>query len=211
MFYLDQRNEGDGLDMLVALPDAYAKLVLFDPQYRAGLNHLSYGNEGARQKGRAELQAMSGPLIGAFEWEIERILTPSGYVMQWLDKFDLCTPPPISFLTGGMRKVDLVTWNKMKMGMGYRSRRQAEYLLVWQKPPIKAKATWRDHGIPDVWSEKIVERRHTHQKPSGLIQRLIEAVTDPGDLVVNPCAGSFCTMDVALACGRHFLGCDLKG
>jgi site-specific DNA-methyltransferase (adenine-specific) len=27
----------------------------------------------------------------------------------------------------------------MKMGMGYRTRRESEYLLVLQKPPLKAK------------------------------------------------------------------------
>jgi site-specific DNA-methyltransferase (adenine-specific) len=58
---------------------------------------------------------------------------------------------------------------------------------------------------------RLENRRHTHQKPSGLMRRLIEAVTEPGDMIVNTCAGSFATMDVALPCGRQFLGCDLKG
>jgi len=79
-----------------------------------------------------------------------------------------------------------------------------------QKPPIRAKGTWkRSPCIPDVFPEKITERRHTHQKPSFLHRQLIEAMTEPGDVVVNPCAGSFAVMDAAHACGRHFLGCDI--
>jgi site-specific DNA-methyltransferase (adenine-specific) len=210
MFNLDRRNEGDGLEMLIGLPDACTKLVLFDPQYRAVLDAMGYGNEGARQGARVALPQMSEGLIGSFGWEVERILAPSGYCLLWVDKFMLCTPPKVEILAG-MDIVDLITWDKQTFGMGYRSRRRAEYMQIYQKPPVRAKATWKDHGIPDVWPEKIRDRKHPHQKPSGLIRKLIEATTDAGDLIVNPCAGSFATMDVALACGRHFLGTDLKG
>jgi hypothetical protein len=44
---------------------------------------------------------------------------------------------------------------------------------------------------------------------SGLMRRMIEAVTEPGEMIVN-LRGSFATMDVELECGRHFLGTDLK-
>jgi hypothetical protein len=37
---------------------------------------------------------------------------------------------------------------------------------------------------------------------------LIECLTDPGDVVVNPAAGGFSTLDAALSVGRHFLGCE---
>jgi hypothetical protein len=33
-------------------------------------------------------------------------------------------------------------------------------------------------------------------------------VTQPGDLVVDPAAGSFAVMHVAMAMGRDFIGCD---
>ena len=44
--------------------------------------------------------------------------------------------------------VDLIAWDNLRPGNGYRSRRRGGYLLVLQKPPLRAKATWRDHGIP---------------------------------------------------------------
>ena len=46
-------------------------------------------------------------------------------------------------------------------------------------------------------------------KPAGLIARLINAVTRPGDLVVDPPAGSFVVMHAARALKRGFIGCDL--
>src|SRR5262249_44716902 len=53
--------------------------------------------------------------------------------------------------------------------------------------------------IPDRWPEKIIKPRsqHPHIKPIGLISALIEAITSPGDLVVDPAAGSFVVMHAA--------------
>jgi site-specific DNA-methyltransferase (adenine-specific) len=82
-------------------------------------------------------------------------------------------------------------------------------LLVLQKPPIRARATWRDHSIPSRWVEKVDRKLHPHIKPIGLIKRLIGAVTQPGDLAVDPAAGSFVVMHAAHQLGRNFVGCDL--
>jgi site-specific DNA-methyltransferase (adenine-specific) len=78
-----------------------------------------------------------------------------------------------------------------------------------QKPPLVAKATWRDRGICNRWPEKIDRKIHPHVKPIGLISRLIAAVTKPGDLVVDPAAGSFVVMHAAHRLCREFVGCDI--
>ena len=80
--------------------------------------------------------------------------------------------------------------------MAIGARRRGDYLLVLQRPPLRAKATWRDHGIPSRWAEKVDRRIHPHAKPAGLITRLIVAVTEPGDLVIDPAAGGFTVMRV---------------
>jgi hypothetical protein len=103
--------------------------------------------------------------------------------------------------------VDLIDWDNLRMGMGYRTRRRGDYVLVLQKPPITA-TTWSDHGIPSRWPEKVDRKIHPHVKPAGFIERLIGAVTHPGDLVVDPAAGSFVVMHVAMEIGRQFIGCD---
>jgi site-specific DNA-methyltransferase (adenine-specific) len=59
--------------------------------------------------------------------------------------------------------------------------------VVLQKSPLKAKATWRSHAIPDRWLEKVDRTTHPHVKPIGLINALIEAITIPGELVVESC------------------------
>jgi site-specific DNA-methyltransferase (adenine-specific) len=63
-----------------------------------------------------------------------------------------------------------------------------------------------------VWEEKVIsvsKRRHPHQKPKELIKSLIEATTEPKDLVIDPCAGSFVVLKVCQELNRNFLGVDL--
>jgi len=201
---------GDALALLQSLPDSCTPLVFFDPQHRTALDKLQYGNEGLeRQKARAALPAMSSDYIDACCRESMRVLRPSGYLMRWIDVFGLCTGQHLRIVGETCQCVDLIAWDSLRQGMGYRSRRRGDYLLVFQKSPIKAKSTWCDHAIPDRWPEKVDRKTHPHIKPIGLITRLIAAVTQPGDLVVEPAAGSFVVMHAAHALGRNFVGCDL--
>lgn len=218
---INRRNKGDGLTLLGSIKPNSIKLVFFDPQYRQVMDKLKFGNEGARQKRRAELPQMYPHVIRDFGMNIESILKPSGYCCVWMDKFMLCNfriedvfgpdpadPTPVE---SQMNIVDLITWDKRRFGMGKRSRRQGEYLMILQKLPVRAAATWTDHGIPDVWQEKIYNRDHVHRKPVELQKRIIKATTKRGDIVVDPCAGSFSVLEAARAAGRRFLGCDIKG
>lgn len=205
---INGRNRSDGQDLLRRLADDAFPLCFFDPQYRGVMEKQRYGNEGARQKGRAQLQQMSDEQISSFLKDITRILTPSGHLFFWTDKFHLCTGVSPWFDAAGLQVVDLVTWNKLRMGMGYRTRRQSEYLVIAQKAPTRAKGVWAVHNIPDVWDEK-VGRDHPHAKPIGLQSRLIEAVTAPGDTVIDPAAGGYSVLAAANAVGRSFLGCDV--
>jgi site-specific DNA-methyltransferase (adenine-specific) len=71
-------------------------------------------------------------------------------------------------------------------------------------------------GTPlgDVWDIGIVapiarERTgYPTQKPEALLQRLLEACTDPEDLVLDPYAGSGTTLAVAARLGRRVIGID---
>jgi len=71
-------------------------------------------------------------------------------------------------------------------------------------------------GVPmgDVWDIGIlapVSRERTgfpSQKPEALLARLVTALTDPGDLVLDPYTGSGTTLAVARRLGRGFVGID---
>ena len=206
---LNQRHQEDGRDLLRQLPAAALSLCFFDPQYRGVLDQLQYGNEGqSRGARRSGLPQMSVEVVEHFLAEIARVLTPSGHLALWVDKFHLCTDVTRWLAAAQLQVVDLITWDKVRMGMGYRTRRQAEYLVVAQKPPKRAKGIWQRHDIRDVWAEKVVSQG-VHAKPVGLQAALISAVTDPDDVVLDPAAGSYSVLTAALQEGRRFLGCDI--
>jgi len=55
----------------------------------------------------------------------------------------------------------------------------------------------------------ISKRKHPHQKPKELIKALVEATTNQGDLIIDPCAGSFIVLEVCQELKREFCGVDL--
>ena len=206
------RLKMDGLEFLSNIPSNTVKAGFGDYQYRGVLDKLQYYNEGeSRGKKRCSLEQMSEEKIKQFNQEICRVLKPSGHLFLWLDKFHLCEgfSPWLEGTT--LETVDMITWDKEKIGMGYRSRRRSEHILVLQKKPKRAKGVFTDRSIPDVWREKIEKKEHTHAKPVELQARLIAAVTDPYDIVIDPCAGSFSVLEACKKTERNFLGCDLNG
>lgn len=209
-YLINQPNIVDGITLMKTINDKSVKTCFFDPQYRGVLDKMNYGNEGERQKARSSLLQMTDATICDFIQEINRVLKPSGHIFLWIDKYHLCEGVHGWIKNTNLGIVDLITWDKGRIGMGYRTRRQAEYCIVLQKKPLRAKGVWTNHAIPDVWSEKITIKKHPHQKPFELQKRLIEATTKPNDLVLDPCSGSY---GVLLACkkiNRNFIGGDIK-
>lgn len=103
------------------------------------MDKMNYGNEGARQKGRADLEQMPDEVIINFIQEINRTLAPSGHLFLWIDKFHLVEGVKPWFKDTFLEPVDMITWDKGKIGMGYRTRRKSEYLVVVQKTQRRLK------------------------------------------------------------------------
>ena len=57
---------------------------------------------------------------------------------------------------------------------------------------------------------KIYPKIHPAQKPVGVLKRLIEIFTDPGDVVIDPCAGSGTTLRAARELGRSSYGFEIS-
>jgi DNA modification methylase len=115
---------------------------------------------------------------------------------------------------------------------------KAKWNQLYDSPSVSTLATWGDRkqcavvedghrkrssvgdepslGVPmgDVWDISIVapvahERTgYPTQKPEALLERLILATTDRGDLVVDPYCGSGTALAVAKKCKRRAIGID---
>ena len=157
------------------------------------------------RRNRGELPQMDSRVIAEFIARIAKVLMPSGHLFLWVDKYHLCSGVGDWLEGANLEIVDLVTWNKGRMGMGYRTRRCVEYLMIIQNPPFRVNEGWRKRDVPDVWTERVRRNGAVHLQAA-----LIEAVTEAGDLVLDPAAGSYSVMAAAHQAGRQFLGCDVR-
>lgn len=62
--------------------------------------------------------------------------------------------------------------------------------------------TWEKDG-------KEIPKIHPAQKPIKVLKKLIEIFTDPGDVVIDPCAGSGSTLRAAYGLGRSAFGFEI--
>ena len=57
---------------------------------------------------------------------------------------------------------------------------------------------------------KDIPKIHPSQKPVSVLKRLIEIFTDPGDVIIDPCAGSGSTLRAARELGRNSYGFEVS-
>lgn len=74
-------------------------------------------------------------------------------------------------------------------------RNSGKMIFNWQE--------WKRDG-------KEIPKIHPTQKPVNVLKRLIEIFTDPGDVVIDPCAGSATTLRAAYEMGRNSYGFEIS-
>jgi len=65
-------------------------------------------------------------------------------------------------------------------------------------------------NVMDFPRDTTTPKVHPTQKPVALLENLIEIFTDPGDVVIDPCAGSGVTLLAAHNLGRESYGFEIK-
>ena len=120
---INKKLKMDGLKFLSKIPDNSIPASFFDPQDRGVYEQMKYGNEDtSRNHKRVEIPQMNDDLICEFISEISRVLMPSGHLFLWLDKFHLCTNFKEWFEGSILHTVDMITWNKKKIGLANKGR-----------------------------------------------------------------------------------------
>lgn len=100
-----------------------------------------------------------------------------------------------------------------------RSKHKFDYQLMKQTAGGKQmRSLWMDIDVEDepqdIWpiiTPSKAEKKygkHPTQKPIALIERIIQASTNPGDIVLDPFTGSSTTGVAAISQGRRFIGID---
>jgi site-specific DNA-methyltransferase (adenine-specific) len=87
-------------------------------------------------------------------------------------------------------------------------------LIDYRKNPPQPYNTEKVPG--NVWDFARVRYRmeeyenHPTQKPIALLERIIKASSNPGDIVLDPFSGTFTTCFVAQQLNRHFIGIEIQ-
>src|SRR6267378_2511729 len=89
-----------------------------------------------------------------------------------------------------------------------KSRHTLNYKLMKEQNRGKQmKSVWEIRP-PESWEKKF--GKHPTQKPVALLERILLASTNEGDLVLDPFSGSGTTLLTAFRLRRHALGCELS-
>ena len=196
--FVNRVIHGDCVTVLRSLPNASVDLIVTDPPYLVNYRP---------RDGRQCLNDNDDSWLRPAFCELFRVLKQdrfcaSFYGWPWIDRFMQ------TWKESGFRPVSHLVWVKTHCSReGYtKSFHEVGFLLAKGGPPKPEKA------LPDVlpW-EYTGNRHHTNEKPLIAIVPLIEAYSKPGDIVLDPFAGSGTTAVAAKATHRRFILIEKAG
>lgn len=208
----------DCRDELPKIPSASVDLVLTDPPYNTGL----------KASNATRLTHFFDDALPADEYrelarevcrELFRVLKcdRAAYLFMnwkslgvWLD----------ALAAAGFRLKNTIVWDKVVQGLNYQNYAYTHEFLIFA---VKGQFHPRNRGLEDdawhdVWHIQRELRQRTaavehHEtvKPEAVLRRPIEHASEPGDLILDPFAGTGTTCVVAKKLGRRFVGIEREG
>ena len=215
---------GDAFEEMSKMADESVDLIVTDPPYNLGKN---YGNN-------RDLKEWGEYEIFTRNWlaQAQRIIKPTGSIyvfmgVRFISKLYMILEDELEFVFNGW-----ITWHYTQ-GMGRKNgfSPRHEDILYFTKTQ-KYRFNLDDVRIPqkyyrernnmaganpgDVWQFSHVHycsaerENHPTQKPEALMERIIRASSNSGDLVLDPFVGSGTTCRVAQALKRRWIGIDIN-
>lgn len=204
----------DVLEFLRRLPDNSADIIVTDPAYSGMNQHLALGKgrivgEYSKDKtGKWFEEFHDTPEnYKAFLEECHRVLKPNSHIFVMFDSYSMITLGPVFRTVFNLKNV--ITWDKVSIGMGHYFRRRSEFILFGSKG--KKAVTRRD--IPDIWRVKRVHNPpYPTQKPVEIFMAMIASSLSRGSSFVacDPFAGSGSSAVAAIRLGGTFVGNDIS-
>lgn len=224
-------HHGDCLPWLATLPDRSVDHVICDPPYsehvhknaRAGVskvplyNGRNKGKPGSARRGIDRgvdfgFAAVTPELIEAYSERLARVCN------RWCLVFsdvECCHQWRHALAVAGLRYVRTLSWEHMSSAPQFSGDRPAagfEVVTLCHAQGVKCR--WNAGGKRGIYhhateqSRGLSPRYHPTAKPIALMLELVADFTDPGDLILDPFAGSGTTGVAALRLGRRFLGAE---
>jgi len=229
---------GDCVEELATMPDECFDMCFADPPYNLQLENELYRPNRTRVNGVADhwdqFDSMEAydDFTAAWMAQVRRTLKPTGTL--WV----IGTYHNIFRVGKVLQDLDFwilndVTWVKTNPMPNFRGVRftNATETLIWavrdkerkdytfnyelMKERNEGKQMRSDWYFPLCTGAERIKgedgnKVHSTQKPEGLLRRVVEASTNPGDLVLDPFAGTGTTAAVCKKLGRHYLGIEVE-
>ncbi|MFC1714812.1 DNA-methyltransferase [Candidatus Poribacteria bacterium] len=198
--FMDRVVNGDCLEVMKKIPDAVIDLLLSDIPY--GVVNRSSGGLRNLDKGQADDITFD---LHQFLRQIIRICKGSFYIF--------CSREQISRIyetfVRGRLPTRLGVWEKTNPSPmnGQHIWLSSIETCVFGK---KSGATFNEHCKSPVWRYHCGKSsEHPTEKPVELFQCLIEASSNDGDVVLDPCLGSGTTAIACLRTNRRYIGIEI--
>ena len=224
---------GEALELLAKMPDESVDCIWTDPPYMLSNDGITCVSGRMVSVNKGEWDRSNG--IDAdhrfnLEWtkQCHRILKPTGTI--WVSGTVHVYPSVgMALLQNGFRLLNDIVWEKPAPppNLGRRTFTHSTELVLWASKAPKGsrhKYTFnysdmrRENGgkqMKTVWrftppgAKEKRYGKHPTQKPLALISRCLRASTKPGDVVLDPFAGSGSTGVAAMQLKRSFVGIEV--
>lgn len=225
---------GDCLSVLATLPDASIDLIFADPPYNLQLQNALWrpnmtlvdavDDEWDKFDGLAHYDAFTRAWLAA----CKRVLKPTGTI--WvIGTYHNIHRVGAIMMELGYWTLNEIAWIKANPMPNFRGVRftNAHETLIWAKTSEKARYTFNYRAMKALnggkqmrsdWfiplctgAERIRvngEKAHPTQKPEALLERVIRASSNPGDVILDPFFGTGTTGAVAKRLGRQWIGIE---
>lgn len=109
----------------------------------------------------------------------------------------------------GFERKAILVWEKDGPGMGDLNSWGASHeFIIFLRKGNRARTDKRRSGVLHVPQVRPQDLIHPHQKPLALLEILLAHSTSPGDLVIDPFAGSGSTIQACRRMGRNAMGVE---
>lgn len=193
-------EHADALQWLERQPTGEATVIVYDPPYAVG-SPVRGKEDGAAGSVFGPLSFMSRTLA-----QTARLLKPGGVCMIFADWRRMADLGYVAS-TVGLRPATCVAWVRTSPGTG------GLFRASWD--PILLVARGVPAALDRAAIRNVVEanyprpRSHPYEKPAECYRHVFKRLCVPGDLVLDPFAGSGVSQRVAVEMELRWRGCDI--
>jgi site-specific DNA-methyltransferase (adenine-specific) len=222
--------QGDCLEILAAIPESCVDLIFADPPYFLSNNGITChaGRMVSVNKGdwdRSRGPAANHEFNSAWLAACQRVLKPDGTI--WVSGTShVIHSVGFAMQQLGFKLLNDISWVKPNPppNLSCRYFTHATETIIWAAKDSKSRHTFNyarmkeingGRQMKSVWEifppAKDEKRfgKHPAQKPIALLERILLAASNEGDLVLDPFLGGGTTLVSALRLSRRAVGCEL--